>query len=276
LFTYFHFASSEELTKAMIRRKAICIAYETVEDEDGTLPLLTPMSEVAGRMAIQQGAKYLEKPIKGRGILLGGVPGVSPGKVLILGAGVVGVQAAKMASGLGAHVTVMDVNMKRLRYVNDVLPSHVVTAFSNEYSIRQKIKDHDLIIGGVLLKGAKAPKLITREMLKEMRPGTVLVDVAVDQGGCMETTRPTTHEDPTYIIDDIVHYCVANMPGAVPYTSTIALTNVTLSYILKIADNGWELACDKDTSLAKGLNIVNGKVVYKEISDAFNLENLKL
>tara|TARA_R110001632_G_scaffold102664_3_gene211102 strand:+ start:539 stop:1639 length:1101 start_codon:yes stop_codon:yes gene_type:complete len=272
VFTYFHFASSEALTKAMMNSNAICIAYETVEDEEGTLPLLTPMSEVAGRMAVQQGAKYLEKPIKGRGILLGGVPGVSPGKVLILGAGVVGVQAAKMAAGLGAHVTVMDVNMKRLRYVNDVLPSHVVTAFSNEYSIRQKIKDHDLIIGGVLLKGAKAPKLITREMLKEMRPGTVLVDVAVDQGGCMETTRATTHEDPTYIIDDIVHYCVANMPGAVPYTSTIALTNVTLSYVLKIADNGWEQACDNDASLAKGLNIVNGKIVYKEISEAFGLE----
>ena len=220
LFTYFHFASSEELTKAMIRRKAICIAYETVEDEDGTLPLLTPMSEVAGRMAIQQGAKYLEKPIKGRGILLGGVPGVAPGKVLILGAGVVGVQAAKMAAGLGASVTIMDVNMKRLRYLNDVLPNHVVTAFSNEYSIRQHIKTHDLIIGGVLLKGGKAPKLITRDMLKEMKPGTVIVDVAVDQGGCFETTRPTTHQDPTYIIDDVVHYCVANMPGAVPYTST--------------------------------------------------------
>ena len=272
VFTYFHFASSEALTKAMIKSNAICIAYETVEDEEGTLPLLTPMSEVAGRMAVQQGAKYLEKPIKGRGILLGGVPGVSPGKVLILGAGVVGVQAAKMAAGLGAHVTVMDVNMKRLRYVNDVLPSHVVTDFSSEYSIRQKIKDHDLIIGGVLLKGAKAPKLITREMLKEMRPGTVLVDVAVDQGGCMETTKPTTHEDPTYIIDDIVHYCVANMPGAVPYTSTIALTNVTLSYVLKIADKGWNEACKTDESLSKGLNIVNGKIVYKEISEAFGLE----
>tara|TARA_R110001632_G_scaffold28927_2_gene77036 strand:+ start:60685 stop:61785 length:1101 start_codon:yes stop_codon:yes gene_type:complete len=272
VFTYFHFASSEPLTKAMMKSNAICIAYETVEDEEGTLPLLTPMSEVAGRMAVQQGAKYLEKPIKGRGILLGGVPGVSPGKVLILGAGVVGVQAAKMAAGLGAHVTVMDVNMKRLRYVNDVLPSHVVTDFSSEYSIRQKIKDHDLIIGGVLLKGAKAPKLITREMLKEMRPGTVLVDVAVDQGGCMETTRPTTHEDPTYIIDDVVHYCVANMPGAVPYTSTIALTNVTLSYVLKLADKGWKVACDTDASLAKGLNIVNGKIVYKEISEAFDLE----
>jgi len=269
VFTYFHFASSKALTEAMIKSKSVCIAYETVEDEDGTLPLLTPMSEVAGRMAIQQGAKYLEKPVKGRGILLGGVPGVSPGKVLILGAGVVGVQAAKMAAGLGAHVTIMDVNMKRLRYVNDVLPSHVVTDFSSEYSIRQKIKTHDLIIGGVLLKGAKAPKLITRQMLKEMRPGTVLVDVAVDQGGCIETTKPTTHENPTYIIDDVVHYCVANMPGAVPYTSTIALTNVTLTYIINIANNGWEKACKTDESLSKGLNIVNGRVVYKEIEQAF-------
>jgi alanine dehydrogenase len=269
VFTYFHFASSEELTKAMITSKAVCIAYETVEDAEGTLPLLTPMSEVAGRMAIQQGAKYLEKPIKGRGILLGGVPGVAPGKVLVLGAGVVGVQAAKMAAGLGAHVTIMDINMKRLRYVNDVLPSHVVTAFSNEYSIRQNIKTHDLIIGGVLVKGGKAPKLITRDMLKEMRPGTVLVDVAVDQGGCFETTRATTHEDPTYIIDDIVHYCVANMPGAVPYTSTIALTNVTLPYILKLANNGWEQACELDESLSKGLSIVKGAVLYEEINGAF-------
>ena len=271
LFTYFHFASSEELTKAMIRKKAICIAYETVEDEDGSLPLLTPMSEVAGRMAIQQGAKYLEKPIKGRGILLGGVPGVAPGKVLILGAGVVGVQAAKMAAGLGAIVTVMDVNMKRLRYVNDVLPNHVVTAFSNEYSIRQHIKTHDLIIGGVLLKGGKAPKLITRDMLKEMKPGTVIVDVAVDQGGCFETTRPTTHENPTYIIDDVVHYCVANMPGAVPYTSTLALTNVTLNYILKIANLGWREACNRDKTLGKGLNIVKGEIVYEELVGIFDL-----
>lgn len=269
LFTYFHFASSEELTKAMIRRKAICIAYETVEDEDGTLPLLTPMSEVAGRMAIQQGAKYLEKPIKGRGILLGGVPGVAPGKVLILGAGVVGVQAAKMAAGLGASVTIMDVNMKRLRYLNDVLPNHVITAFSNEYSIRQHIKTHDLIIGGVLVKGGKAPKLITRDMLKEMKPGTVIVDVAVDQGGCFETTRPTTHEDPTYIIDDVVHYCVANMPGAVPYTSTLALTNVTLNYVVKIANLGWREACNRDKTLEKGLNIVKGEIVYEELLHAF-------
>ncbi|ETN94579.1 alanine dehydrogenase [Zhouia amylolytica] len=269
LFTYFHFASSEKLTKAMLKSKAVCIAYETVEDDNGTLPLLTPMSEVAGRMAVQQGAKYLEKPIKGRGVLLGGVPGVPPGKVLILGAGVVGIQAAKMAAGLGAHVTILDVNMKRLRYVNDVMPNHVVTEFSNEYNIRKHIKTHDLIVGGVLLKGAKAPKLITRDMITEMRPGTVIVDVAVDQGGCVETSKPTTHEAPTFIIDDVVHYCVANMPGAVPYTSTLALTNVTLPYILQLANKGWERACDEDPFLAKGVNVVHGKVVYDEIANAF-------
>ena len=269
IFTYFHFASSEVLTKAMIKSNAICIAYETVEDEDGSLPLLIPMSEVAGRMAVQQGAKYLEKPIKGRGVLLGGVPGVPPGKVLVLGAGTVGIQAAKMAAGLGAHVTIMDVNMNQLRYVNDVMPNHVVTEFSSAYNIKQRIKNHDLIIGGVLLKGAKAPKLITKDMLKLMRPGTVLIDVAVDQGGCIETTRPTTHEDPIFIIDDIVHYCVANMPGAVPYTSTLALTNVTLPYVLKLANNGWEIACEQDKTLGKGLNILNGKVVYPEINKAF-------
>lgn len=274
LFTYFHFASSEPLTKAMIKQKAICIAYETVEDEEGTLPLLTPMSEVAGRMAIQQGAKYLEKPVKGRGVLLGGVPGVAPGKVLVLGAGVVGIQAAKMAAGLGAHVTIMDINMKRLRYANDVMPPHVVTEFSNEYNIRKHIKSHDLIIGGVLLKGKKAPNLITRDMLKEMRPGTVIVDVAVDQGGCVETTKPTTHEDPIYIIDDVVHYSVANMPGAVPYTSTVALTNVTLPYAVRLANFGWEVACEKDASLKKGLNIVSGKVVYQEIIEAFGWEEI--
>ncbi|MET7029869.1 alanine dehydrogenase [Sediminicola luteus] len=276
VFTYFHFASSETLTEAMIDRKAICIAYETVEDEDGTLPLLTPMSEVAGRMAIQQGAKYLEKPEKGRGVLLGGVPGVAPGKVLVLGAGIVGIQAAKMAAGLGAHVTILDVNMKRLRYVNDVMPSHVVTEFSNEFNIRKHIKDHDLIIGGVLLRGAKAPNLITRDMLKDMRPGTVIVDVAVDQGGCVETTRPTTHENPVFIIDDVVHYCVANMPGAVPYTSTMALTNVTLPYVLKLANLGWVEACRTDASLQKGLNIVEGKVIYKEIIEAFNWQAVEV
>ncbi|MEN9322617.1 MAG: hypothetical protein RL699_397 [Bacteroidota bacterium] len=265
VFTYFHFASCKELTQAMIKSKAICIAYETVQEEDGTLPLLTPMSEVAGRMAIQQGAKYLEKPIKGRGILLGGVPGVPPGRVLVLGAGVVGIQAAKMAAGLGAHVTVLDINMKRLRYVNDVMPSHVVTEYSSEYTIRKHIKNHDLIVGAVLVTGGKAPKLITRDMLKDMQPGTVLVDVAVDQGGCFETTKPTTHEDPTYIIDDVVHYCVTNMPGAVPYTSTLALTNVTLPYVLKIANQGWKIACERYPDLAKGLNIVKGEIVYKGI-----------
>lgn len=269
IFTYFHFASSERLTQAMIDSRAVCVAYETVEDEDGSLPLLTPMSEVAGRMAIQQGAKYLEKPVKGRGVLLGGVPGVPPGRVLVLGAGTVGIQAAKMAAGLGAHVTILDVNMKRLRYVNDVMPSHVVTEFSSEYNIRKHVRSHDLIVGGVLLKGGKAPKLITRDMLKTMRPGTVIVDVAVDQGGCVETTRPTTHENPTYLIDDVVHYCVANMPGAVPYTSTMALTNVTLPYVLSLADKGWERACREDASLQKGLNIVKGEIVYEELLEAF-------
>lgn len=271
VFTYFHFASSEPLTKAMIASGATCIAYETVEEADRSLPLLTPMSEVAGRMSIQQGARYLEKPVKGRGVLLGGVPGVSPGKVLVLGAGVVGIQAAKMAAGLGAHVTILDISMKRLRYVNDIMPPHVVTEFSNEFNIRKHIKTHDLIIGGVLIPGAKAPKLITRDMLKEMRPGTVIVDVAVDQGGCVETSKPTTHQDPVFIIDDVVHYCVANMPGAVPYTSTVALTNVTLPYVLKLADKGWKTACAQDEVLKKGVNIVSGDVVYEEISEVFDI-----
>ena len=269
LFTYFHFASSQALTKAMLKAKATCIAYETVQEEDGSLPLLTPMSEVAGRMATQQGAKYLEKPIKGKGILLGGVPGVSPGKVLVLGAGVVGVQAAKMAAGLGAHVTILDINMKRLRYINDVMPSHVVTEFSNEYNIRKHIKTADLIIGAVLIAGAKAPKLITQDMLKEMTPGTVMVDVAVDQGGCFETTKPTTHENPTYIIDNVVHYCVTNMPGAVPYTSTLALTNVTFPYVMQLANLGWEKACEQNKSLAKGLSMVKGDLKCPEVKKAF-------
>lgn len=273
VFTYFHFASSERLTRAMIDSKAVCIAYETVEDEAGTLPLLTPMSEVAGRMAIQQGAKYLEKPKKGKGVLLGGVPGVPPGKVLVLGAGTVGIQAAKMAAGLGAHVTILDINMKRLRYVNDVMPPHVVTEFSNEFNIRKHLPSHDLVVGGVLVKGGRAPKLITRDMLKLMHPGAVIVDVAVDQGGCVETSRPTTHEDPIFIVDDVVHYCVANMPGAVPYTSTLGLTNVTLPYVLNLAEKGWEKATADDPALKKGLNIVKGKVVYDEISEAFDLRD---
>lgn len=271
VFTYFHFASYEPLTKAMIESGAVCLAYETVERADGGLPLLIPMSEVAGRMSIQEGAKYLEKPMKGRGILLGGVPGVKPAKVLVLGGGVVGTNAAKIAAGMGADVTIMDVNLTRLRYLDDVMPKNVHTMVSNEYSIRELVKDHDLIIGGVLIPGAKAPKLITRDMLKTMRPGTVLVDVAVDQGGCIETCTPTTHENPTFIIDDVVHYCVANMPGAVPYTSTLALTNATLPYAIRLANQGWKKACAESAELRTGLNIVQGEVVYKAVADAFNL-----
>ncbi|HAO46180.1 MAG TPA: alanine dehydrogenase [Ferruginibacter sp.] len=272
IFTYFHFASSQELTMAMLGSGAVCLAYETVERADGSLPLLVPMSEVAGRMAIQQGARYLEKPVKGRGVLLGGVPGVPPGNVLILGAGVVGVQAAKMAAGLGAHVTILDVNLQRLRYINDVLPPHVITMFSSEYNIRRLLPETDLVVGSVLIPGAKAPKLITRDMLKLLHPGAVIVDVAVDQGGCIETCVPTTHENPTYIIDGVLHYCVANMPGAVPYTSTIALTNSTLPYVLQLADKGWQRACSENAELAKGLNIVAGHVVYKGVAEAFGLE----
>ncbi|PWK29290.1 alanine dehydrogenase [Arcicella aurantiaca] len=271
LFTYFHFASSEELTHAMIERKSICLAYETVEKTDRSLPLLVPMSEVAGRMAIQEGAKYLEKPMGGRGILLGGVAGVKPANVLVLGGGIVGTQSAKMAAGLGANVTIMDVSLPRLRYLEDVMPANVDTVMSNEYNIREAIKLSDLIIGAVLIPGAKAPHLITREMLKEMRAGTVLVDVAVDQGGCIETCKPTTHENPTFEIDGIVHYCVANMPGAVPYTSTLALTNATLPYAIQLANKGWEKACRENEELAKGLNVVSGEVVYKGVSDAWGL-----
>lgn len=271
VFTYFHFASSEELTHAMIESGAICLAYETVETKDRQLPLLIPMSEVAGRMAIQQGAKYLEKPVRGRGVLLGGVPGVPPGRVLVLGGGIVGTQAAKMAAGLGAAVTILDVNLSRLRYLSDIMPSNVVTMFSNEYNIRKLLPQHDLVVGAVLIPGAIAPKLIKRDMLKLMRPGTVMVDVAVDQGGCFETTHATTHADPTYIIDDIVHYCVANMPGAVPFTSTVALTNATLPYALQLADKGWQKACRENQELKLGLNVVQGKVVYKGVSEAFNL-----
>ncbi len=272
LFTYFHFASHKPLTTAMLKSKAICLAYETVELADRSLPLLIPMSEVAGRMAIQQGAKYLEKPIKGRGVLLGGVPGVPAGKVLILGGGIVGTQAAKMAAGLGAQVTILDINLNRLRYLADIMPANVTTLYSNEYTIRQLIKDSDLIVGAVLIPGAKAPNLIRKDMLKDMRAGTVLVDVAVDQGGCIETCKPTTHENPTYIIKNIVHYCVANMPGAVPYTSTLALTNATLSYAIQLADKGWKKACQENEALKKGLNVINGKVVYKGVADAFNLK----
>ncbi len=272
LFTYFHFASYEPLTKAMMACGAVCLAYETVEKADRSLPLLVPMSEVAGRMAIQEGAKYLEKPMGGRGILLGGVPGVRPAKVLILGGGIVGANAAKMAAGFGADVTIMDVSLPRLRYLDDIMPANVRTFMSNEYNIRELIGTQDLIVGAVLIPGAKAPHLITRDMLKEMRPGTVLVDVAVDQGGCIETCKPTTHENPTYEIDGIIHYCVANMPGAVPYTSTLALTNATLPYAIQLANKGWKKACADNTELKKGLNIIEGEIVYRGVADAFGLD----
>jgi alanine dehydrogenase len=271
LFTYFHFASSEALTHAMIERKAVCLAYETVEKTDRSLPLLVPMSEVAGRMAIQEGAKYLEKPMGGFGILLGGVAGVKPANVLVLGGGIVGTQAAKMAAGLGANVTIVDISLARLRYLEDIMPANVDTVMSNEYNIRDLIKSSILIIGGVLIPGAKAPSLITRDMLKLMKPGTVMVDVAIDQGGCFETSKATTHENPIYEVDGVVHYCVANMPGAVPYTSTLALTNATLPYALQLANNGWQNACSTNEELKKGLNVVKGAVVFKGVSDAWNL-----
>ncbi len=270
LFTYFHFASSRPLTEAMLKSNSICLAYETVEDRNGKLPLLVPMSEVAGRMSIQNGAKFLEKPSGGLGILLGGVPGVKPAKVLILGGGVVGIQAAKMAAGLGANVILMDINLDRLRELENVLPANVTTVYSSEYNIRKELSTVDLIIGAVLIPGAKAPSLITRDMLSEMRDGAVVVDVAVDQGGCIETCKPTTHENPTFVVDGIVHYCVANMPGAVPYTSTIALTNATLPYLMRIADHGWEKACADDPGLAKGLNVVKGEIVYGPVAEAFS------
>lgn len=272
VFTYFHFASGEALTHAMIDSGSVCLAYETVEKSDRSLPLLVPMSEVAGRMSIQEGAKYLEKPMGGRGILLGGVPGVRPAKVLILGGGVVGTNAAKMAAGMGADVTMMDISLPRLRYLDDVMPANVNTFMSNEYNIRELLSSHDLIVGAVLIPGAKAPHLITRDMLKEMRPGTVVVDVAVDQGGCIETCKPTTHQDPTYVVDEILHYCVANMPGAVPYTSTLALTNATLPYAIQLANKGWKKACKENKELEMGLNVVEGKVVYRGVSDAFGLK----
>jgi alanine dehydrogenase len=270
LFTYFHFASNETLTRAMIASKAVCLAYETVES-NRTLPLLIPMSEVAGRMSIQEGAKYLEKPKGGKGILLGGVPGVKPANVLVLGGGIVGTQAALMAAGLGAHVTIADISLPRLRYLSEIMPANVDTLMSSQYNIEQLLPSTDLVIGAVLIPGAKAPHLITREMLKLMEPGSVLVDVAIDQGGCFETARPTTHAEPVYEVDGILHYCVANIPGAVPFTSTLALTNATLPYAVKLANLGWEKACEQNEDLRKGLNIVHGEVVYKAIAETFNL-----
>jgi alanine dehydrogenase len=271
LFTYFHFAADETLTRAMIESNAICLAYETVEKPDRSLPLLIPMSEVAGRMSVQEGAKYLEKPQGGKGILLGGVPGVKPANVLVLGGGVVGTHAAWMAAGLGAHVTIMDISLPRLRYLSEIMPANVNTLVSSPYNIEQFLPNVDLVIGAVLIPGAKAPHLITREMLKFIPKGTVLVDVAIDQGGCFETSRPTTHAEPVYDVDGIIHYCVANIPGAVPMTSTVALTNATLPYALLLANSGWEKACEKQADLREGLNIVQGKIVNKAVAETFNL-----
>jgi alanine dehydrogenase len=271
VFTYFHFAASEPLTKAVIKSGCIAIAYETVELPSKELPLLTPMSEVAGRMAVQEGAKYLEKVFGGYGILLGGVPGVLPAEVLILGGGVVGTNAAKMAAGLGAHVTLLDISLDRLRYLSDVLPANVDLLYSNRHNMLEQLGKADVVIGAVLLTGAKAPKLVKRADLKTMKQGSVIVDVAVDQGGCIETTKPTTHEQPTYVVDGVIHYAVANMPGGVPRTSTLALTNATFPYAKRLARDGWKSACKKDPSLALGLNVVEGKVVYPGVAEAFGL-----
>lgn len=270
VFTYFHFASNEGLTRAMMKSGAICLAYETVE-VNHTLPLLIPMSEVAGRMSIQQGAKYLEKPQGGKGILLGGVPGVNPAHVLILGGGVVGTHAAYMAAGLGAHVTIADISLPRLRQLSEIMPANVDTMMSSQYNIEEILPRTDLVIGAVLIPGAKAPSLISRKMLKLLPQGAVLVDVAIDQGGCFETSKPTTHANPVYEVDGILHYCVANIPGAVPCTSTLALTNATLPYVLTLADKGWEKACEEHQDLRKGLNIVKGKVVCKAVAETFGI-----
>ena len=271
VFTYFHFASSEPLTKAMVESGAVCCAYETVERKDRSLPLLVPMSEVAGRMAVQEGCYFLERPRGGKGKLMGGVPGVKPAKVFVIGAGIVGTAAARTAAGMGADVTICDISLPRLAYLTDVMPRNVKTLMSSEYNIREELKTADLVIGSVLIPGAKAPKLVTRDMLSLMEPGSVLVDVAIDQGGCFETSLPTTHEEPTYYVDGILHYCVANIPGAVPYTSTLALTNATLPYALQLADKGWQKACADNEELRKGLNVVEGKVVYREVAEAWGL-----
>jgi alanine dehydrogenase len=271
LFTYFHFACDRELTDAMLNAGAVCIAYETVRLADGSLPLLIPMSEVAGRMSVQEGCRFLEKPQGGRGVLLGGVPGVKPAKVLILGAGVVGRNAALMAAGLGADVTIADISLPVLRHVAEVMPKNVKTIYSSRHNIEQELPTADLVIGSVLIPGAKTPHLVTRDMLKLMRRGTLLVDVAIDQGGCFETSHPTTHSEPTYEVDGIVHYAVANIPGAVPCTSTLALTNATLPYAVKLADMGWREACRADKALAQGLNVVDGKITFPGVAEAFNL-----
>jgi alanine dehydrogenase len=272
VFTYFHFAADEKLTRAHLATGATCIAYETVELPTHELPLLTPMSEVAGRMAVQEGAKYLEKLYGGRGVLLGGVPGVPPAKVVILGGGVVGINAAKMAAGMGAKVTILDISLERLRYLSDVMPANVQMIFSNRHNILEQIATADLVVGGVLIPGAVAPKLIRKADLKVMRAGSVIVDVAIDQGGCVETIHATTHENPTYVVDGIIHYGVANMPGGVPRTSTLALTNATFPYALRLANKGWKQALRDDPALLKGLNVIEGKVTYRGVAEAFGME----
>jgi alanine dehydrogenase len=271
IFTYLHLAAAEELTRILIKSGSISIAYETIQKADGSLPLLTPMSEVAGRMAIQQGAKYLEMAQGGHGILLGGVPGVDPGTVVIIGGGVVGINAAKMACGLGAKVYILDMNLERLRYLSDVMPSNCFLLMSKPTTIRRLIKEADVVVGAVLIPGAKAPKLLTRRMLKTMKKGAVLVDVAIDQGGCFETSKATTHGKPIYTVEGVVHYCVANMPGAVPKTSTLALTNATLPYAVEIANKGWKKAMKQNPEIKLGANVVKGKVTYKGVADAFGL-----
>lgn len=272
VYTYFHFASDRPLTEAMIKSGAVCLAYETVEEADHSLPLLRPMSEVAGRMAVLNGAYYLQKTKGGKGKLISGVPGVKPTKVLVLGGGTVGEAAARMAAGMGADVVITDISLPRLRQLSIELPANVTTLYSSEHNIRQELRDVDIVIGSVLIPGDKTPHLITRDMLSLMEPGTVLVDVAIDQGGCFETSHPTTHAEPVYTVDGIVHYCVANIPGAVPNTSTMALTNATLKYALQLADKGWRKACEDNPALRKGLNIVEGKVVFKPIADVWGLK----
>jgi len=272
VFTYMHFAASKQLTQACMESEIVAIAYETITDKKGTLPLLTPMSEIAGKMSIQEGAKYLEKPMLGRGILLGGVPGVPPADVVVLGAGVVGVNAAKIASGMGANVTLMDINLDRLRYLDDVMPANVTTIYSDLHTIRESLMKADLVVGAVLIPGAKAPRLVTRDHLKMMKNGSVIVDVAIDQGGCVETARPTTHQQPTYVVDGVVHYCVTNMPGAVGRTSTIALCNATLPYVLKIASKGYEAAAADDPGLGNGINLVGGRVVNAAVAESLSLK----
>jgi len=271
VFTYLHLAAAEELTRALIHSQSVNIAYETIQKADGSLPLLTPMSEVAGRMAIQEGARYLEMAQGGQGVLLGGVPGVDPGTVLVIGGGIVGTNAAKMACGLGAKVYLLDTSLDRLRYLSDVMPSNCFLLMSSPATIRKLVREADVVIGAVLIPGAKAPRLVTRDMLKTMKKGSVLVDVAIDQGGCFETSKPTTHTNPTYVIDDVIHYCVANMPGAVAKTSTLALTNATLPYVIEIARKGWKKAMQDNPEIRTGANVVQGHVTYSGVADAFGL-----